>query len=48
VWIEEELIKMGDICIKHGVVVISDEIHADFGSEGTCHFELVPINIIFC
>jgi cystathionine beta-lyase len=30
VWTEEELITMGDICLKHGVLVISDEIHQDF------------------
>ena len=30
VWTREELEKMGDICLKHGVFVISDEIHSDF------------------
>lgn len=30
VWSVEELKKMGEICLKHGVFVISDEIHADF------------------
>lgn len=30
VWTEEELVKLGDICVKHGVTVVSDEIHADF------------------
>lgn len=30
VWKREELEKMGDICLKHGVFVISDEIHSDF------------------
>lgn len=29
-WTREELIKIGDICLKHGVIVVSDEIHADF------------------
>lgn len=29
VWIEEELRTIGDICIKHGVLVVSDEIHHD-------------------
>ncbi|ADL53154.1 MalY/PatB family protein [Clostridium cellulovorans] len=27
---KEELIKLGDICVKHNVIVVSDEIHADF------------------
>lgn len=34
VWTEEELIKMGDICVKHGVIVVSDEIHQDFVFKG--------------
>lgn len=31
---KEELIKMGDICLKHNVMVVSDEIHADFVFKG--------------
>lgn len=30
VWTEEELRTAGDICLKHGVIVVSDEIHCDF------------------
>jgi cystathionine beta-lyase len=30
VWTHDELCHLGDICQKHGVTVISDEIHADF------------------
>ena len=30
VWTREELSRLGDICLKHGVIVVSDEIHADF------------------
>lgn len=30
VWTKEELQKLGDICLKHHVFVVSDEIHADF------------------
>jgi len=30
VWTEAELRQLGDICLKHGTIVISDEIHADF------------------
>lgn len=30
VWTKDELAKIGDICIKHNVTVVSDEIHADF------------------
>lgn len=30
VWTSDELGHLGDICLKHGVFVISDEIHSDF------------------
>ncbi len=30
VWTKEELTRLGDICIKHDVIVVSDEIHQDF------------------
>lgn len=30
VWTLEELQRMGDICRRHGVYVVSDEIHCDF------------------
>jgi Bifunctional PLP-dependent enzyme with beta-cystathionase and maltose regulon repressor activities len=30
VWTKDELIKLGDICLKHNVIVVSDEIHCDF------------------
>ena len=29
VWTKDELEKMGEICLKHNVIVISDEIHSD-------------------
>lgn len=34
VWSREELERVGDICKKHGVIVVSDEIHADFSFSG--------------
>lgn len=34
VWTEEELIRLGDICVKYGVIVVSDEIHQDFIFKG--------------
>ena len=34
VWSKDELIRMGDICIKHDVLIVSDEIHADFIFQG--------------
>ncbi len=37
VWTEEELIRMGEICRRHGVIVVSDEIHSDFIYPGYQH-----------
>lgn len=34
VWTREELEKLGDICVRHNVIVVSDEIHSDFAFEG--------------
>lgn len=30
VWTADELIQLGNICLENGVIVISDDIHADF------------------
>ena len=51
VWSAEELLHLGDICLKHNVLVISDEIHADFTFLGKHHVfaslrpEFEPITI---
>lgn len=37
VWEEWELQKIGDICLRHGVLVVSDEIHSDFVWTGHRH-----------
>ena len=37
VWTQEELKKIGDICRRHGVKVVSDEIHCDFTWPGHPH-----------
>lgn len=37
VWTEEELRRMGDICLKHNVLVVSDEIHFDLIMPGYHH-----------
>lgn len=34
VWSEEDLLRIGEMCLKHGVVVLADEIHADFVRAG--------------
>ncbi|WP_116788643.1 MalY/PatB family protein [Flavobacterium psychrotrophum] len=37
VWTFDELQKIGDICLRHNVIVISDEIHADLTLRGFKH-----------
>ena len=37
VWTRDELVRMGEICLRYGVAVISDEIHQDFIFPGYRH-----------
>ena len=33
-WSQEDLLKLGEICLRHRVVVLADEIHCDFVQKG--------------
>lgn len=44
VWRKEELSRMGEICIKHGVYIVSDEIHSDFVFGGHKHTVLADVS----
>jgi len=44
VWNRDELIRMGEICLRHGVMVISDEIHEDFVFPGRRHLVFAALN----
>lgn len=35
VWSRKDLVRLGDICLKYGVIVVSDEIHSDYVFHGT-------------
>ena len=37
VWTREELTRLGDICVKHDVLVVADEIHEEFTRPGHKH-----------
>ncbi|MBE6082906.1 MAG: pyridoxal phosphate-dependent aminotransferase [Tissierellaceae bacterium] len=37
VWTKEELIRLGDICLKNNVIVVADEIHNDLVFSGYKH-----------
>lgn len=43
VWTKEELTRLGNICVKHNVIVVSDEIHADFIHPGYKHVVFADI-----
>ena len=43
VWTREELLQVGDIANRHQVIVISDEIHADFTFPGHTHTPLCSL-----
>lgn len=44
VWEEWELRKIGDICLKHGVLIVSDEIHSDFVWPGHKHLVFASLS----
>jgi len=47
VWTKSELTQMGEICLKHNVIVISDEIHCDFVYGAGKHTVFASINEAF-
>ncbi len=54
VWSREELARVGEICLRHGVFIISDEIHADIVMPGNRHTAFATLspelasNMIVC
>ncbi len=36
-WSEEDLLRMGEICLRHRVIVLADEIHCDFVTAGNSY-----------
>ncbi|MEA3406311.1 MAG: PatB family C-S lyase [Pseudomonadota bacterium] len=44
VWLKEELIKLGTICIKHNVLIISDEIHSDLVYSSHKHIPIASLS----
>ncbi|MDY3918214.1 MAG: MalY/PatB family protein [Candidatus Limivivens sp.] len=47
VWKEWELRKIGEICLRHGVLVVSDEIHSDFTYAGIQHHVFADLEPAF-
>jgi cystathionine beta-lyase len=47
VWQKEELIILGEICLEHNIIVVSDEIHADILFKGYKHTPFASISSAF-
>lgn len=44
VWTKEELVQLGDICLKNNVLIVSDEIHSDLIYSGYRHLPLPKLS----
>lgn len=44
IWTREELAEIGRLCAKHGVIVVSDEIHCDLTAPGTSYIPFASVN----
>ncbi|MEH7237135.1 MalY/PatB family protein [Bacillus sp. JJ1562] len=44
VWTKDELTKLGEICLKHNILVVSDEIHSDLVYKGNVHIPFASIS----
>ena len=47
VWQKEELVILGEICLEHNIIVVSDEIHADILFKGYKHLPFASISPAF-
>ncbi len=43
-WTQEELTRLGDICLKHGILLCSDEIHWDLALHGNRHVPTATVS----
>lgn len=44
VWTQDELTRIGQICLKHGVTIVADEIHHDHVFSGHRHYPLASLS----
>ena len=44
VWTREELTRLADICLKHDVTIVADEIHSDIVYSGHTHTPLLSLD----
>jgi cystathionine beta-lyase len=43
VWLHEELLELGKVCLENGIIIISDEVHSDIVFPGNTH---VPMALV--
>lgn len=43
VWTRDELVRIGDICLRHGVRVVADEIHCELVFPPHCHIPFASV-----
>jgi cysteine-S-conjugate beta-lyase len=52
IWMDEELTRMAEVCKKHGVIIVADEIHGDLIRKGSEFHPLAsvvdPCGIVTC
>ncbi len=44
VWTKEELLRIGDICLKNNILIVSDEIHSDIIYKGHKHIPIASLS----
>ena len=44
VWSRDELQKLGDICVKHDILILADEIHSDLIFKGSKHIPMASVS----
>ncbi|MEF2967308.1 MalY/PatB family protein [Paenibacillus sp. M1] len=47
VWTKEELVRLGDLCVKYGVKVVADEIHCDLVFPEHKHYPFASLSEAF-
>lgn len=47
VWTKEELYKLGEICLKHNILVVADEIHGDLVRKAYRHIPFASLSEAF-
>lgn len=47
VWLKHELLQLGELCIKHQVIMVSDEIHSDLIYAGHSHIPIASLSESF-